>query len=833
MIPTINDRIANDWLLAESAPNAIGCPKDLGTQNLRWVNAIVPGTAAQAYAKAGLWSINEPFDFDSKDWWYKTQFHYSDKESSPSLNFKGLATLSEVWLNDQLILSSNNMFISHDIDASKWLKKENTLIICFRSVKEHLLQKRPRPRWKTKLVEHQQLRWLRTSLLGRIPGWTPPVTAVGPWQAISLQRKSVPVNIELSTVINQQSGVLTFSCQLLNTDKNKLEASLSIEDTCIQLTTTPTDTGVTLSGTLEIQNVTPWWPHTHGKPKLYTPQLVVSINNEKNNYALDPIGFKEVQVDQTNNHFKFIVNNKPIFCRGACWTVNDIISLNGESSDLEQTLTLMRDAGANMIRIGGTMLYEQDHFYALCDKLGIMVWQDFMFANMDYPIEDADFKQSVNTEITQIIIRLRKFACISMYCGNSEIEQQTSMLGLDKNECNNTLFSALIPSLCAKHSAGIPYITSTPTGEIMPFHTNKDVAHYYGIGAYQRPVSELRQHDVKFTSECLGFSNIPISQTRNKVLNGQLPVTHNPIWKQRVPRDTGTGWDFEDIRDYYTRILFNIDPITTRSYDTERYLALSEVTTGEIMSQTFSEWRSNHSDCSGGLVWFLKDLWRGAGWGIIDSDGSPKACYYYLKRCWQPINIGITNETLNGLDIHINNESSQAINGKIEICLLNKNSVTLASNSTDIHIASQEIKTINSDTLLKHFYDTTYSYRFGPSKHSIVAVQLKNDNSELISEAFYFPNSEEPYSDSKSILKATATQIDSTTYTLEISCNCFLYAVCIEADGYDILDNFFHLLPNTVKHVTLKQVSQNTKRFKGYVSAINITDDVKIKVIKQ
>jgi len=834
MIRNSNKGFNSDWLLTETVPNACESPSDLIALGIKAIIANVPGTVAQAYRDANLWSINDRFDFDSKDWWYQTTFNYSPESNSPILNLKSLATLCDVWLNGELILSSQNMFISYQIDVSEYLKQDNELILCFRSLKQHLSERRPRPRWKTKLVDQQQLRWVRTTLLGRIPGWTPPVAVVGPIEPIFLNSNNSPTDIHLLPTIKNEEGIVDFSCNIYHSNESKIDAILTINERNETLTLSKIKNGHSLSGQLKIKSseLKRWWPHTHGQAHLYFPELTLTINNKTTTYTLPSLGFKDVQIDQANNSFKFIVNGQPIFSRGACWTINDITSLKGNETELKQTLTLIRDAGANMIRIGGTMIYEQDIFYQLCNQLGIMVWQDFMFANMDYPIEDSIFAKSIETEIRQTLLRLKQHVCISLYCGNSEIEQQTSMLGLSKEESNSSLFSEKIPTLCKEIQPDIPYITSTPTGDILPFHTNKNVTHYYGVGAYLRPVSELRQHDIQFTSECLGFANVPIIKTRNQILDGQLPVTHHPKWKERVPRDTGTGWDFEDVRDHYTHSLFNIDTTQTRYFDTERYLKLSEVASGEIMSQVFSEWRSFHSGCYGGLVWFLKDFWSGAGWGVIDSNGLPKASYYYLKRCWQPINIGITNETLNGLDIHINNETSHELSGKIEISILNKNSISIANETISIQVPKKETKFFNSDELLQSFYDTTYSYRFGPTKHSVVVAQLKNDNNELISEAYYFPNSEEPHNDPTAILYAIANQVDDITYELELSCNKFLYATCIDVDGYSCSDNFFHLLPDTTKYVTLKQINPTTKRFKGYISAINLTDDVKIKVNK-
>ena len=827
----IHKSLNTGWTFAETEPNQYTHPAELHAQQLNWTAAIVPGTVAQACQKAKQWSFNTPFDFDSKDWWYQTTFNVDTETTSPLLNLQGLATLCDVWLNGQQILSSNNMFTGYQIDVSEFLvEQSNQLFLCFRSLNEQLAQRKPRPRWKTRLVSQQQLRWYRTTLLGRIPGWTPPVAAVGPWQPIFLANKTQPCDINLQTRIDNDTGIVNFHCHLPIDQKTGIKAQLQIDNHSTALDIEKTPHGYRLSGQLSVTNAIRWWPHTHGQAKLYTPTLSVSIQGDTQQHTLPAIGFKSIQLEQSDNRFQLFVNHQAVFCRGACWTINDIVSLQGDNNTLEQTLTLMRDAGANMIRIGGTMIYEQDLFYQLCDKLGIIVWQDFMFANMDYPIDDSAFHRTVKTELQQTLTRLSSHPCIGLYCGNSEIEQQGAMLGLAKSEWQNSLFTQLIPELCDTLHPGIPYISSTPTGNILPFHSNKNVTHYYGVGAYLRPVAELRQHDVKFTSECLGFSNLPVSKTRNQVLNGQLPVTHHPKWKERVPRDTAAGWDFEDVRDHYTQSLFNIELTQMRCFDTERYFMLSEITSGEIMSQVYSEWRSSHSQCSGALVWFLKDFWPGAGWGIIDSNGLPKACYYYLKRSWQPLNIHMTNESLNGYDIHINNETKKDFNGSIEFTLLNKNSTVIATTSRHVTIPAETTHSCNSDELLAGFFDVTYSYRFGPVKHSIVSAQLKNQQGEHISDCFAFPNAEIPYSNPDTRLTAIAKQIDENTFSLQLSSTHFLYAVNIEVDGYSTSNNFFHLLPDTTRFITMKKIHSGHKRYKGYVSAINLPEDTKIKV---
>ena len=377
--------------------------------------------------------------------------------------------------------------------------------------------------------------------------------------------------------------------------------------------------------------------------------------------------------------FQIRVNHESIYCRGACWTVSDILNLTGTEQSLRHDLTLARDAGINMLRVGGTMVYESDSFYRLCDELGIMVWQDFMFANMDYPVDDDSFRQNVWVEATEQLTRLAPHPCVAVYCGNSEVEQQAAMLGMPRELWSNSWFAEQLPALCHSLHPGAGYVPSTPTGGVLPFHPNSGLTHYYGVGrlpAASERCTPIRCEIHARNTWFFQHSGSGVDRSRHRWIHS--PVIHDPRWKRRVPRDTGAGWDFEDVRDHYLRELFNVDPVQLRSSDTPRYLQLSRLVPGEVMHQTFSEWRGIHSQNSGGLVWFYKDLWPGAGWGIIDSTGVPKATYYYLKRTWSPRQLTLTDEGLNGLHVHLVNESNEPCNGTVEVTLLKEPNVVVA-----------------------------------------------------------------------------------------------------------------------------------------------------------
>ena len=263
-------------------------------------------------------------------------------------------------------------------------------------------------------------------------------------------------------------------------------------------------------------------------------------------FACGEVGFRTVAIDQTDGKVQFVVNGVAVFCRGACWTTNDIVSLGGSTDALRETLRRTADCNANMVRVGGTMVYESDAFYRECDRLGLMVWQDFMFANMDYPFDDPDFRSGAEDEVAQQLLRLGRHASVVAFCGGSETEQQAAMFGAPREIWQHPFLSDHLARLVEQRGTAA-YWPSTPTGGSLPFHVGSGLAHYYGVGAYRRPLDDVRLADVKFTPECLGFSNIPEPENLRLATPGVNAVPHHPEWKRGVPRDSGAGWDFDDV----------------------------------------------------------------------------------------------------------------------------------------------------------------------------------------------------------------------------------------------------------------------------------------------
>lgn len=813
------------WQLAASPAGAHASPEALASAPLVWHPAIVPGTVAQ--------SLNLPLDaqpgLDDRDWWYLSTFDGPTPQPGlrHRLRFEGLATLAEVWLNGVRVLDSCNMFRPHTCEVTPYLGERNELAICFRALTPSLAARRPRPRWKTALVSQQNLRWIRTTLLGRIPGWTPALPAVGPWKALGLETIGPlhPTSLHLRPHAVGSCGYLRVRATFTAATGSPPTAWLELGDRTFPLVVKAEAGELVLSGDLDIPDVLLWFPHTHGHPHRLAAAIRLGSGPTARRIDCGQLGFRSLVLDRSHGELRFEVNGRPVFVRGACWTATDLRSLEGTPESLMEILTLAKDAGLNMLRVGGTMTYASDGFLEACDALGILVWQDFMFANLDYPFDDPGFRGEVDAEVTHHLRRLARHACLAALCGGSEIEQQAAMMGLPDKDCCPTFLAEVLPKLCEAELGGLPYFSSTPTGGALPFHTATGITHYYGVGAYRRPLTDVRLADVKFTPECLGFSHVPDVESMDAILGGARPVPHHPVWKAGIPRDQGAGWDFEDIRDHYLGLLFGLDPVALRSVDLDRYWALSRLVTGEVMHRVFAEWRRPGSTCGGGLVWFCKDLRPGAGWGILDSANRPKAAYWALKHTWSSRAVLLTDEGLDGLDLHVLNESEEPLEATVELECLQDGRTRTAFSATSLPLPPFSAKTLKGDALLGHFTDLTHAYRFGPPKHDIVIARLRNAaTGETIHEDVYFPQGMNLPLQHGAKVELSAHAVAPDQIALTLRSDVFLQAVALECVTDLPEDNYFSLAPGISKTVVFRVLPGRGGDFKVHVSALNVRE---------
>jgi beta-mannosidase len=408
---------------------------------------------------------------------------------------------------------------------------------------------------------------------------------------------------------------------------------------------------------------------------------------------------------------------------------------------------------------------------------------------------------------------------LAVLCGNSEVSQQAAMLGLPRDLWSNAFFDNDLPAIVSELRPDVRYLVSTPSGGTLPFNVRAGVTHYYGVGAYKRPLEDARRCGVRFATECLAFSHVPDQSTIELVLaEGQSPF-HHPAWKARVPRDVGAGWDFEDVRDHYLELLFGVDAATVRSQDMCRYLALSRVVTGEIMANVLGEWRSEGSSCRGALVWFLRDLWSGAGWGIVDSTGLPKAAFYFVRRVLQPVALLTTDEGLEGLALHAINDTEVPIEAELELALYRRDGVLAVSGRKPVTLRARSAVTVSSDTLLEQFLDVTYAYRFGPPARDLAVGTLRSQG-EVVAQSFYFPLGHAFAVQHDLGIQASARSAGNGTYLLKIKTKRFAQAVAVNVCGHVAHDNYFHLEPGAEREILLRPLGAALK-LKGTVQPLN------------
>ncbi|HZZ90995.1 MAG TPA: hypothetical protein VFE23_00430 [Usitatibacter sp.] len=791
-----------------------------------WRDAIVPGTVALALDH----DIGTARDFDAEAWWYRKTFRLERRAARHYLRFEGLATVAEVWLNGERILESRNMFRWHRIDVTRRLRDENELAIRFAPIAPLLAERRPRPRWKTALVKHQNLRWLRTTLLGRIPAWSPPVAPVGPVGGIALECLDHVDVTSLAVVPRVADGVPRLSVDVrlkpLGSD-TICAARVRVGDSLHELQLDPGSARV--HGELDLPGVETWWPHTHGDPRLVSCQIEIQAGDTWRGIDCGPLGFREITLDRDDGGVRFSVNGVPVFCRGACWTPADFRRLHAQPGELRRTLERARDAGINMIRVGGTMAYESDAFYALCDELGILVWQDFMFANMDYPFRDAAFRAEAEAEVTQQVERLRRRACIAAWCGGSEIAQQAAMLGLAPEHGCPEFLRRDVEALCSRLHPGVPYFPNSPWGGALPMHVGTGISHYYGVGAYRRPVEDVQRANVRFATECLGISNVPNEEVVREVFHGSIGPAHHPLWKARVARDAGSGYDFEDIRDFYTARLFSLDPVALRSQDTGRYFAISRATSAEVMARAFSEWRAPASGCGGALVWFLRDLWPGAGWGLLDAHGDPKSAFHALARAWAPRTVRLTDAGLDGVNLHVFNDRPAPFRASVELELIRAGKPA-ASASAVVDMPAHGARSLQGDALLGYFTDCNDAYRFGPAKFDVIVARLREaDTGAVIAEDFLFPRGMALQAERDPDISTRIARGADGCIAVEIASGVFLQDVRIKAEGFTSSDSHFHLSPSCPRRIRFYPRQAPNPIFEASIEALNLAHPVPVR----
>jgi beta-mannosidase len=665
-------------------------------------------------------------------------------------------------------------------------------------------------------------------ILGRAPGFAPGPAAVGPWRPVRLEHgwRLAVDELALRPRLEGDEGALAVTARLRGLDGIAPSAAeLRLDGPsgshAAPLALTPEGAAVTARGELRVPGVARWWPHTHGEPALHDVALAVSVDGAELSVAARPVGFRALQTgpDPAEEGLGLRLNDVEVFARGAVWTPPDPVGLAPDAADVRATLERARDAGMNMLRVVGTATYESEAFHDLCDELGLLVWQDLMFANLDYPLADDAFRATVTDEIRSVAAGLAGRPSVVVLCGNSEIEQQVGMLGLDPALGRGELFGELAPRLAADAELDAVYLPSSPCGGAFPFRPDRGVTHYFGVGAYRRPLTDARRAEPRFASECLAFANVG---------DGDTAVAPG---SPGVPRDAGVDWDFADVRDFYLAELHGVDPVDLRFTDRERYLELSRSVTGEVMAEVMGEWRRPGSPCRGAIVLWLRDLAPGPGWGVLDHLGEPKAAYHHVRRALAPIAVWTTDEGLGGIRIHVANDGPEPLHARLRVALYAGGERLIAAGEEPIDVAAHGFAERDLEAVLGRFADASAAYRFGPAAHDAALVALEAPDGALLGRAVRFPAG--PPSapmDGDPGLQTSAVPEADGGWELTVSSRRLLYGVRIAGEGLWSSDDAFCLEPEG-EHVVRLRRADGGEPGRLSLTALNLRGPVPVEVL--
>ncbi len=390
--------------------------------------------------------------------------------------------------------------------------------------------------------------------------------------------------------------------------------------------------------TITVHDPKRWWPNGYGEQPLYRAEVTLLDDQGK---VLDVwscrIGLRTMTVntqqDEWGECFAHEVNGVKIFAMGADYIPEDNIL---SRVTVERTKKLLQDAAQahyNCIRVWGGGYYPDDWFYDLCDELGLVVWQDFMFACASYELDD-DFARNVSMEIRDNIRRIRHHACLGLWCGNNEIETQTldkAWKPSEKQKCDYIkLFEYIIPKILEEEDPMTFYWPSSPSsgGNFdNPWDENRGDTHYWAVWHGNKPFTEYRKFKFRYVSE-FGFQSFPCLKTVETFTEPEDRNIFSRVMEMHQRNVAANG-----------KIMTYLSATYLYPTDFDTLLYASQLLQADAVRYGIEHFRRHRGRCMGTIVWQLNDIWPVASWASIDYYGRWKALHYAEKRAFAPIMI--------------------------------------------------------------------------------------------------------------------------------------------------------------------------------------------------
>ncbi|KAK5071258.1 hypothetical protein LTR64_007762 [Lithohypha guttulata] len=602
----------------------------------------------------------------TKSWIYKKTFKRPNVPAGAIavLAFDGLDTFAHVRLNGKTILESDNMFLPYRVNITHSLSSdiEQELEVEFDSA---LLKARE---IKAQHPEHKFVGFngdparmgVRKAQYHWGWDWGPVLMCAGIWRPVTLEiysTKIADVRIEqdLSADYKRASTQVTMELEGHVKEGYSAEVSLSLNGKLIKRSSSETVHDNTFVLPLEVEDVQLWMPNGYGKQNLYDVQAqIISENGDQIHTVTKRIGFRRVELiqrpDRHGKSFFFRVNGVDIFCGGSCWIPSDSFLTNVTPERLRSWMQLMVPANQKMIRVWGGGIFEEDAFYDACDELGILVWQDFLFACGNYGCWPT-MLQSIEAEAVANVRRLRHHPCLAIFAGNNEDYQVREQSGLtynygDKDESNwlktdfpaRYIYEALLPRVMAKELPSVPYHPGSPWGDgkISSDPTIGDMHQWNVWHGTQEKYQIFDSLGGRFNSE-FGMEAFPHIATIKSFVEKE-----EDLYPQSHVIDFHNKADGAERR-IATYLVENVRTATSL----EAYIHLTQLIQCEALMFGYRGWRKQWGDdrlCGGALVWQLNDCWPVTSWSICDYYLRRKPAYYAMARVLAPLAIGVRRQ---------------------------------------------------------------------------------------------------------------------------------------------------------------------------------------------
>lgn len=624
--------------------------------------------------------------------------------SQASLVCEGLDTLATVRLNGKVIGHSDNQHRTWRFPLDGHLRKgTNTIDITFANALEAARQgKKRRDLFDGGggLETMKGFNHLRKCACSFGWDWGPQVPDAGIWRPIRIEVNRV-ARLQSVRVLQKHSKnrvdlVITPELERSGDMPMVVESMLTSPEGRRQNITAAFEPGHPVDLRLSVDNPLLWWPRGLGAQPLYTLETVLrTFSGDEVARDRRRIGLRTLEVDQSKDkageRFAFVANGVDFFAMGGDWIPEDVFLTRPTKAQTRRRLEDAADANFNCLRVWGGGVYPDDHFFDVCDELGLVIWQDLMFACALYPWDRPDFRATTLAELRDNLTRLRHHASLGLICGNNEMEwafEEWNMAGAGKRERREYLemYQVDFARVCGEVCPEVFYWPASPSsgGDFEnPNDANRGDVHFWKVWHGRAPFEEYGKHKFRFLSE-FGFESFPdlktaLSFTEEKDRNIFSPVMED---HQRCKGGNGT-------------ILYYVSEHLRLPKDFASTLYASQFIQAEAMRYGIEHMRRNRGVCMGAVYWQYNDNWPVASWASVDHLGRWKMLHYVAKRIFAP---EAASAHIDGLkaEIHLANEGRGAARGALSWSL-----ETLSGKKVKSGLVKMAIPPLASKCLLK------------------------------------------------------------------------------------------------------------------------------------